>query len=150
MENRAWAALLRHISPEQHDQYMLVTVGGTEIAIQGLLRIDHEFVIIKGRLSGSQEAGRVFFLPFAQIDYFGTQKPVKDSEFNEVFASLVIPTEPSTTAASTAPPEAPVAPSHAPARGSGPRPAIRSEVLDRYRSRPSSSAILPPARPSGS
>src|SRR5262249_57453549 len=91
MQNSTWGALLRHIPAEQQDQYMLVTVSGTEIAIQNLLRIDRGFVALKGRLAGSQEAGRVFFIPYDQIDYLGTQKPIKDSEFSEGFDSLVIP-----------------------------------------------------------
>ena len=123
----------------------LVTVSGTEIAIQGLLRIEQEFVALKGRLSGSQEAGRVFFIPYANIDYFGTLSPVKDSEFNETFGSLVVPA----TAAAAAPADLGVLAS-APARPEPtPRPTIRSEVLDRYRSRPSSAALLPNAKPNG-
>jgi hypothetical protein len=142
MQSSAWVALLRHIPAEQHDQYMLVTMSGTEIAIQGLLRIEQEFVALKGRLSGSQEAGRVFFIPYAQIDYIGTQKPIKDSDFNEVFGSLVMRNEAGPWDVA-APAEMPVGGSN----GSGPRPAIRSEVLERYRARPSSSATLPNPRP---
>jgi hypothetical protein len=148
MESCAWVAVLRQVPAEQQDQYMLVTVGGTEIAIQSLLRVEREFVALKGRLAGSQEAGRIFFVPFSQIDYFGTQKPIKDSEFNDVFGSLVVPTEGEPSPAAERQAEMPVSPSVA-GFGSGPRPAIRSEVLDRYRSRPSSSPALPPTRPNG-
>jgi hypothetical protein len=149
MQSSAWFALLRHIPAEQHDQYMLVTVSGTEIAIQGLLLIEQEFVALKGRLSGSQEAGRVFFIPYAQIDYFGTQKPIKDTEFAEVFGSLVVPDGPygPDGGPDGADQEMPLGPSSMARNGSGPRPVIRSEVLERYRSRPSSAAILPNTRP---
>lgn len=148
MQNSSWVALLRHIPAEQHNQYTLTTSAGIEISVQALLRIEQELVVIKGRLSGSQDAGRIFFIPYDHIDYFGTTQPVKDVDFNEVFSSLVFPGE-------TAIP-APVEPSGilgqaAPARpDSGPRPAIRSEVLDRYRGRPSSSAIVPTTKPNGS
>src|SRR4051794_8876136 len=91
MQNHAWIALLRHIPAEQQSRYMLFTRAGTEIAVQSLLRIEQEFAVVKGRLSGSQDAGRVFFVPYESIDYFGTQHPVKDAEFNEVFDSLVLP-----------------------------------------------------------
>src|SRR5436305_614227 len=147
MQSSVWMALLKHIPAEQHDQFMLVTVSGTEIAIQGLLRIEQEFVALKGRLSGSQEAGRVFFIPYAQIDYFGTGKPIKDTEFNDLFGTLIVPEGPAIDAASDdmdAPAEMPAGQGNG--RGSGPRPTIRSEVLERYRSRPSSSAILPNPR----
>src|SRR5262249_29685037 len=144
MQNSAWEALLRHVPPEQHNQFMLVTISGTEITIQSLLRIEQEFVALKGRLAGSQDAGRLFFIPYASIDYFGTGQSMKESEFNEVFGSLVLPeaapapVEPSVLASAPARPEVPQ------------RPAIRSEVLDRYRSRPaSSSALLPDPKSNG-
>ena len=148
MQNSAWVALLRHVPVEQHNQFMLVTASGTEISVQSLLRIEQEFVALKGRLAGSQDAGRVFFIPYANLDYFGTSQPIKDSEFNETFGSLIVPEASAATAA------APVEPSvlaGAPARpDSGPRPAIRSEILDRYRSRPASSAaLLPEPKPNG-
>src|SRR3954471_7545834 len=150
MQNSAWVALLRHIPAEQHNQFMLVTVSGTEIAVQSLLRIEQEFVALKGRLSGSQDAGRVFFIPYANLDYFGTSQPIKEAEFNETFGSLIVP---GASAAGAAAPAA-VEPSvlaGAPTRpDSGPRPAIRSEILDRYRSRPASSAaLLPDPKPNG-
>src|SRR5438105_367189 len=91
MRSAVWVALLRHLPPEQHDQIMLVTAAGTEIAIGGILRLEQEFVVIKGRLSGSQDSGRVFIIPFNQIDYLGFQKPLKDTEFHEMFASFVVP-----------------------------------------------------------
>ena len=78
MQSSVWATLLRQIPTECHDQLMLTTFGGTEIAIQGILRIDHEFLAIKGRLAGSQDAGRVFFLPYCQIDYLGFQRALKE------------------------------------------------------------------------
>jgi hypothetical protein len=145
MQNSAWVALLRHLPPEQHNQFMLVTVGGTEIAVQSLLRIEQELVVVKGRLSGSQEAGRLFFIPYDHIDYFGSANPVKDTEFNETFGSLILPD----AAAAPAQPEPGVLASAPAPPDSGSRPVIRSEVLDRYRSRPSSAAMLPNAKPNG-
>ena len=91
MQSSVWALLLRQIPAEQHRNLMLVTTGGTEIAIQGILRIDHQFLAIKGRLAGSQDAGRVFFIPYTHIDYLGFQQPVKESEFHEMFGGLNIP-----------------------------------------------------------
>src|SRR5262245_21823257 len=91
MHSSAWVAILRHIPSEQQNQFMLVTASGTEIAIQSFLRIENELVVIKGRLAGSQDSGRVFFIPYCQIDYFGYGHPVKDSDFNDLFGSLQLP-----------------------------------------------------------
>jgi hypothetical protein len=91
MHNAALAKLLRHIPAAEQPKLMLVTTSGTEIAIQCFLRIDPECLAFKGRLAGSQDAGRVFFLPFANIDYFGFQQPLKESEFHELFGNLEMP-----------------------------------------------------------
>jgi hypothetical protein len=144
MQNFAWVAVLQQIPAEQHNQYMLVTSGGTAITIQALLRIEQEFVAFKGRLAGSQEAGRVFFIPYDNIDYLGTQEPLKEAEFHNVFGSMVVP------ASSPASAESAISPSNTGTRpDSGQRPVIRSEVLDRYRSRPASSVMLPDPRENG-
>jgi hypothetical protein len=160
MHSSVWVALLRHIPPDQQDRLMLVTAGGTEIAIGGLLRIDRDFVAIKGRLSGSQDAGRVFFIPYDQIDYFGFQKPIKESEFHELFDDLALsngvpaPSPAPVVAAAPEPAPAPAAlapAAPAAATSAAERPAtadspashvrlpIKSAVLERFRSRSSNS-----------
>ncbi len=148
MQSSVWALLLRQVPPEQHHKLMLVTSGGTEIAIQAILRVDHQFLAIKGRLAGSQDAGRVFFIPYNQIDYLGFQQAVKDTEFHEMFDGLTFPAP--EAAAAPAPPEpARPVPTLAPEPTPTPVPAangvsrpptpIKSAVLERFRARSISS-----------
>jgi hypothetical protein len=85
MQNASWMALWRRLPPDQHDQLMVVTAIGTEMAIQNILRIEEDFVVIRGRLAGSSDTGRVFFLPYSQINYAGFQKAIKEDEFNVLF-----------------------------------------------------------------
>src|SRR5207253_266537 len=135
-----------------HNRLMLMTASGIEITIQALLRIDAELVAVKGRLSGTQDAGRVFFIPFANIDYFGFQQALKDEEFNDLFGNLVLPSAPVEQApplpevpAQAEPepepaPESEPVPSGASPTGPGspasfPRLPIKSAVLERFRAR---------------
>ena len=151
MQAQTWISLFRHIPPEQHSRFTLVTANGTEIAVQSLLRLEADFAIIKGRLSGSQDAGRVFFIPYASIDTFSFTNPVRETDVNDLFGTLKFDEpEPEPAPVIMAEPQ-PVAPSAQAAAngkpvdpGSGLRPVIRSEVLERFRSqRPSSSMSLP-------
>src|SRR5262245_2578993 len=103
MHSSAWVALLKHIPPEHHNRLMLVTSCGIEITVQCFLRIEREFVALRGRLAGSQEAGRVFFVPFAKIDYFGFMQEIKESEFHDLFGTLVLPDPPAPTRAGDEP-----------------------------------------------
>ena len=156
MQSSVWALLLRQVPPEQHHKLMLVTSGHTEITIQAVLRIDHQFLAIKGRLAGSQDAGRVFFIPYNHIDYLGFQQAVKDAEFHEMFDGLSFP---AAEAAAPAPsePERPVptlatepTPTPAPLAVGVSRPPtpIKSAVLERFRARsvaaPATSQRPPP------
>jgi hypothetical protein len=128
MQNASWATLLRQIPADQHDQLMLHTANGTNITIQNLLRIDYEFVIFKGRLAGSQDQGRLFIIPYSNIDYFAFNRAVKDEEYTALFAGVNIPN-----------PDAPPKPT-----AEEPRPAVKpsrqgapvkSSVLERFRTR---------------
>ena len=143
MHNAAWVKLLRHIPEKEHSNLMLVTTGGTEITIQCLLRLDPECLALRGRLSGSTDAGRVFFVPYSHIDYFGFQQPLKEVEFHELFNNLELlgPAAPLVAAASAADPSepapvpaAPVGPSAHPTPTRSPL-AIKSTVLEKFRSR---------------
>lgn len=126
MHPSAWAAVLRHIPAEQQHLFSLVTQGGAEISVAALVRIEDEFAIVRGRLSGSQDSGRVFFVPYANIDYFGYTNPVKEEDYAAMFDSLEVPK-------AAAEEEAPAPPARPSVHD---RPAIRSEVLERFRQRP--------------
>ncbi len=154
MQSSVWAALLRHVPAEQHNQLMLLTKAGTEITIASLLRIDREIVAIKGRLSGTQDTGRVFFIPFANIDYVAFQQPLKDTDFHDLFDTLVLPeasealpalpVAPSESLAASAPSPHPPAPPEVASNGNGappsfPRLPMKSAVLERFRARTASS-----------
>jgi hypothetical protein len=91
MRGCAWATLLRCIPPEQHNILMVVTRCGTEIALQNILRLDDEVLAIRGRLAGSQDSGRLYFVPLDNIDYFGFNRMVKDEEYAAMFGNYQSP-----------------------------------------------------------
>jgi hypothetical protein len=99
-----------------------------------LLRIDFEFVILKGRLSGSQDQGRLFILPYSNIDYFAINRTIRDEEYTAMFASVVIP-DPDAAPSAPAKPavvEEPPPPPVKPTRQGAP---VKSSVLERFRTR---------------
>lgn len=140
MHDSAWMKLLCHIPASEQSKLMLVTTSGTEITIQCFLRLDPECLALRGRLSGSTDAGRVFFVPYANIDYFGFQQPLKEAEFHELFGSLeelaadtppeAPPVSPAPVPESAAPPS--VASNPTPPRGPS---VIKSTVLEKFRAR---------------
>jgi hypothetical protein len=81
MQNQAWINLLRRIPSEQQENLVLFTTIGMEVNIQRVVRLEEEYVVLRGRLGGTLETGRVFFIPYDQINYLGFQKEMKESEF---------------------------------------------------------------------
>lgn len=146
MQSSAWRSLLKHIPPEKLGMFSVVTLAGIEVSLQCIMRLDEEFVVFKGRLSGTQEQGRIFFIPYAMIDHFSFSQPTRDSDYTDIFGDLVIDGE--AAPEEVAPPAAALPGDKS---GSGIRTPIRSEILDRFRSRPTgtSSISLPNVRPNG-
>jgi hypothetical protein len=146
MQNDMWAWLLSRVPVEQYNQLMIVTGTGIEIAVQTLLRVESDFVAIKGRLAGSQDSGRVFFIPYSNIEYFGFQRDVRETEFDAMFGTgslgaavaaiappAVVAAPPIAPAVVPPPPEVEV-PASTSVSQKTPLP-VKSEVLERFRSR---------------
>src|ERR1700722_5067121 len=104
MRGSVWATLLRCIPPEHHNILMLVTRCGPEIALQNILRLDDEILAIRGRLAGSQDSGRLYFVPLDNIDYFGFNRMVKDEEYVALFGNYQPPLEAAPAPPAPAPP----------------------------------------------
>ena len=81
MLNTPWIALLKKVPPEHHNQLVLMTTSGTEMAVQTILILEGECLVFKGRLSGCQDAGRLFYVPYDRIDYLGFSRVVTEEEF---------------------------------------------------------------------
>src|SRR5438128_12458692 len=82
MQSRTWIKLLQRIPADKHEMLAITTSSGTEVSIQMVLRLEEDFVLIKGRLSGTTDLGRVFFIPYDQINFLGVTKEVRESEIS--------------------------------------------------------------------
>jgi hypothetical protein len=79
MQPATWQALFRRIPREQHNNLMLTTTVGIELAVQSIVRLEDEYMVVRGRLSGSTDAGRTFFIPYAQINFLGFHKAITEA-----------------------------------------------------------------------
>lgn len=80
MLSTPWIALLKKLPAEHHNQLMLVTTSGVEMSVQMIMVLEGECLIFKGRLSGCQDAGRLFYVPYDRIDYIGFNRSVTEDE----------------------------------------------------------------------
>src|SRR5205085_122349 len=47
------------------------------------------YLVFRGRVSGITDEGRVFFLPYAQIDFLQINRQVKEVEIRRLFGELI-------------------------------------------------------------
>jgi hypothetical protein len=80
MQGASWVALLRRIPAILHDSIIIVTSNGAEIVPQAIVRLEREYVVIRGRMAGSQDTGRLMFVPYDQMNYVGLTKKLTDAE----------------------------------------------------------------------
>jgi hypothetical protein len=87
MQGAVWTELLGRIPERQWNQLVVMTTAHVEIAVQEFVRMEEEYVAIRGRLAGSSDTGRLFFVPYDRIAYLGIQKAITDPEIVEIYGS---------------------------------------------------------------
>jgi hypothetical protein len=80
---------LRRLPAALHDGLIIVTSSTGEIVVQSIVRAERDFLVIRGRMSGSQDTGRVVFIPFDQINYVVLGKKPADAELQGLLAKPV-------------------------------------------------------------
>jgi hypothetical protein len=164
MQNSAWIALLRRIPSDQHNNLALVTTIGIEINIQNIVRLEDDYVVIRGRLAGTTETGRAFFVPYDQINYVGIIRELKEPQIRALYGEAppaeeveqktdAVSTEGQPTATEAPVPAPPPDPeATAPAEPLKPGPQLKiprkSGVLERLRARAQlGKSSAPPPKP---
>src|SRR5262245_34022565 len=87
MDNQAWRDLIGKVPQKQHNKLAIMTYVGIEIAVQDLVRVQEDYLVIRGRLAGTSDAGRLFFIPFDQITYLGIMQLIREDELDEKFGA---------------------------------------------------------------
>jgi hypothetical protein len=82
---------------------------GSEIVVQKIVRLEPDFMVIRGRLAGTQDTGRIVVIPYAQLTFVAVQKHLQDQEVEGIFGKTAIP-----DGNEVAPPSAEPAPQTAP------------------------------------
>ena len=138
MQRTTWLKLLRTIPDTQHDNLLAITTNGTELAIKGLVRMEEEYLIVRGRVTGvTEEGGGIYFLPLANIEYLGFQRPVKEPELISWFGGTEAAKADASKAAAAReepPPETITPPPPAPGQQL-PGVAAKAALLERLRAR---------------
>ena len=80
MQGTAWVGLFRRIPVELHDCLIVRSTTGNEIVLQRLIRLDRDFFVAMGRLSGSTDQPKVLIIPYDQLTYLSFGKKLTEQE----------------------------------------------------------------------
>src|SRR5438874_11154162 len=86
MQGEAWISLLQRIPQSLHDTLLLMTTTGFEIVLQRLIRLDRDFLVALGRLSGSTDQPKLLIIPYVQMTYLSFNKRMSDEEIESVLS----------------------------------------------------------------
>jgi hypothetical protein len=89
MQGPSWIALFNRIPGKLHDSLALTLITGAEILMQSILRLESDYAIIRGRMSGSTDAGRVIVLPYNQIVNLAFTKRMLEAEVQAIFGKIL-------------------------------------------------------------
>jgi hypothetical protein len=85
MQSEAWAELLRLIPPALRENLALTTLTGAEIALQSIVRADRDYLVIRGRMTGTTEGHGLFIIPFDKLSHLSFPKSVNEAEVRALF-----------------------------------------------------------------
>ncbi len=134
MQLADWVELLKKIPEDLQGSIGLGTRSSTEISVQAFLRLDKEFVLLRGRVGGTEDAGRILCLPYREVSYLVFSRQVSIETLRELFGEVRAIEKPPPTVIEEVPPEPskpPVEPAVAPAKPEEPKLSLR----DRLRAR---------------
>jgi hypothetical protein len=75
-----WPTIFHSFRAEDHKFLVVSTSNGLEVAVQEILRVEEGLVMIRGRIAGTADSGRLFLLPFAQLSSVYVNRPVRMEE----------------------------------------------------------------------
>jgi hypothetical protein len=156
MRGETWIELFKRIPDAFRDGFGIVTSGGTEVNLESIMRLEDEFMVFRGRLVGSTDAQRTFFLPYDQINIIVYQRLMKEEAVQAWFggeppSTVAVPADqPAEAPAETAPAEAPapepISPVPIQRMDSAPMPG-KAAILERLRKRNVANAGVPVQAP---
>jgi hypothetical protein len=85
MQGTFWINLFSRIPANLHDSLALILVTGSELVVQKFIKLDSEFIVLRGRMAGTTDGGRVVVLPYQQLVAFAFTKRMTDPEVEAIF-----------------------------------------------------------------
>ena len=80
MEPQEWMEIFARFTPEQQNDLVLVLKNGGEINVDLIVRYEMAYMVVRGRVAGTDNEGRMFFVPYEQLTCMLIDKVTKVTE----------------------------------------------------------------------
>ena len=77
--------LVGRLHPTDVTKLVFVLTGGRGIITDLVFRSEPEFIIIRGRETGTNDESRAFFVPYAEVAYLRLERVVKISDLKRMY-----------------------------------------------------------------
>ena len=85
MQNQEWIEMFRVLPSEMHNQIVLVLQNGSEVSIDTFFRFEPSFLVARGRVAGTLDEARAFFVPYQQMLYYRIERIMRLEEMEKIF-----------------------------------------------------------------
>lgn len=85
MQAESWIALFHKIPVNLHDSLALILTTGSELVLQKIQVLEPEYAVLRARLAGTQDGGRVVVLPYHQILAIAFTRRMTEAEVESIF-----------------------------------------------------------------
>ncbi len=89
MTNKEWIDMLRSVPEENQNTIVVVLQNGCEINVDTFFRFEGNYVIMRGRVGGTTDEGRAFFVPYSQMLYFRIERVTNLAELREMLGGTI-------------------------------------------------------------
>ena len=87
MQGASWITLFRRIPANLHDGVILTMTTGGEVVVQKLIKLDADVVILRGRMAGTQDSGRIIILPYTQLMAINFTRRLSEKDVTAIFGN---------------------------------------------------------------
>jgi len=85
MQSASWIALFRRIPANLHDGLVLSLTTGAEVVVQRFVKLDTDVAILRGRMAGTQDNGRLVILPYSNLIAVNFTRRLSEAEVETMF-----------------------------------------------------------------
>jgi hypothetical protein len=84
-----WRKFFEDLPTSEHELAIVALANGDEVSIQRIMKYMDAFMVVRGRLGGTEDAGHVFCLPYDRIEFVFFSRIQPDQTVVEMFGDII-------------------------------------------------------------